>query len=99
MRADVRVNEIASGVEIGTTYEQIDRAGDVAMETKLQRLFDLMDDSEEKQAAAEVYATWLKSERNEEVHVRGAVSEHVTLLRDNNDFWLSDGCGPDGRAA
>jgi hypothetical protein len=93
------MDEIVSVAAIATDYAAVDRAGDLEIEAAFQRLYQLVDSEEEKDAVARAYAVHQRAERREDLAVRGSVDESVNTLRTNNDFWLADGCGPDGRAA
>lgn len=94
-----RFDEIGATTDIGTTYAAVDRAGDLEMEDQFKRLFVVADDDEERSAVVAAYMAWDRTERREGVAVESSVEDAVALLRTNNDFWLADGCGPDGRAA
>lgn len=93
-RAERRMDEIVVVAEVHAKYEKADRDGDLRVESLIQKVHDLADDKEERKAAAQLLAAWWRSEKDE-----GAVRQAVVVLRDNNGFWLADGCGPDGRAA
>jgi hypothetical protein len=98
-RAEVRLDEIVAVTSIGTTYEAVDRAGDLEIETHFRRLYELVDSEDEKEAVARAFAVHMAAERREDFAVRGSVDEASATLKANNPFWLADGCGPDGRAA
>lgn len=97
--AELRVDEIGSVTDIERDYHAVDRAGDLAIESKFSELYQLVDGEAEKAAVARAFQVWQQSEKQEDFAVTGAVDEAATVLRNNNDFWLADGCGPDGRAA
>jgi hypothetical protein len=98
-KAERRLDEIVKVADIADDYGSVDRRGDLAIETHFGRLYQLVSSAEEKQAVAAAYVTWQKCEQAEDEAVIGSVGESVYLLKANNDFWLDDGCGPDGRAA
>lgn len=95
MRAERRMDEIVSVASVATTYESVDRAGDLEIEDRFKELYNLVDSEEEKQAVARAFAVHQRAERAEDLAVRGSVDEAVDLLRSNNDFWLGSFV-PDG---
>ena len=86
--AGKRIDEIGAVTDIAPTYQAVDRAGDLAIESKFQELYCLVDTEEEKQAIAAAFAVWQRTERAEDLAVTGAVNEAADVLRGNNDFWL-----------
>lgn len=98
-RVERRADEIALVAEVETDYQRADRAGDLQIEGHFQALYQLVDSEAEKEAVARAFAVWQRTERAEEQVVSGSVDEATQLLRENNPYWLHDGCGPDGQAA
>lgn len=98
-RAERRLDEQVAVHDIRTEYEKIDRAGDNRMETHFRAMWALADDEEERDAIARAFADWGKGEQLEGMAVEQAVQVAIDTLKANNNFWLADGCGPDGRAA
>lgn len=98
-RAETRLDEIVSVGAIGTDYQTEDRRGDLEVESRFLELYQLVDSKEEKDAVARAFAVWTRSEKAEERVVMASVGGSVNLLRENNNLWLHDGCGPDGSAA
>ena len=87
-RVEKRVDEIAVVAEVHTDYTKADRAGDLAIEAKFQELYQLVDTEAEKEAVAKAFATWQRTEQREDLAVSTSVGGAVSLLRDNNDYWL-----------
>jgi hypothetical protein len=98
-RTEVRLEEIVKVAGIADTYSEADRRGDLAIETHFARLYQLVDTDAERDAVVAAYRVWAKSEQIEDLAVTGSVEESVGMLKVNNNLWLDDGCGPDGRAA
>ena len=98
-RAELRLDEIVKVAGIADDYNEIDRAGDLTLETHFGKLWQAAETEEMRTLVARTFAAWTRDEQAEERVVRESVDCSVTLLKTNNDFWLADGCGPDGRAA
>lgn len=98
-KAEARVEEIVAVAGIETEYEAVDTEGDLAVEAQLGRLFQVLDSEAERAEAARLFVIWQSSERIEDSTVHEVVGGTVEFIKSNNDLFLSDGCGPKGRAA
>ena len=98
-RAELRLDEIVSVAGIADQYAAADRAGDLDVEAHFGRLWRAAETEEMRTLIVQAFAAWTKDEQIEELAVRDAVGDSVALLKTNNDTWLTDGCGPSGRAA
>jgi inosine/xanthosine triphosphate pyrophosphatase family protein len=87
-RAEVRMDEIMAVASIGTTYESVDRAGDLEIEGHFRRLYELVDSEDEREAVARAFAVHMAAERREDFAVRGSVDEASATMKANNGFWL-----------
>ena len=87
-RVERRADEIAIVAEVETDYQRADRAGDLQIEGHFQALYQLVDTEAEKEAVARAFAVWQRTERAEEQVVSGSVDEAVTLLKEQNGYWL-----------
>lgn len=98
-RVERRSDEIAVVCEVESDYQRADRIGDLQMESWFQRSYQSAPDEEWRSTILEGFLLWQGTERSEERAVTGSVGDAVRFLRENNPYWLADGCGPDGRAA
>lgn len=73
--AERRVDEIGAVTDIERDYHAVDRAGDLAIESKFSELYQLVDTEDEKRAVATAFSIWQRSERQEDVAVTGAVGD------------------------
>lgn len=94
-----RLEEIGAVMDIAKVYADIDREGDLVMETHFARIYQLADDEPERDAAVKAFMDWQRTERAEGYAVESSVNEATELLKANNALFLADGCGPNGRAA
>jgi hypothetical protein len=87
-RVERRADEIAAVHEIGTDYTKVDRAGDLEIEGRFQALYQLVDSPAEKQAVADAFRVWQRSEQREDMAVGRGVDTAAGVLKANNPFWL-----------
>lgn len=90
-RAELRLSEIIKVAGIADEYEQIDRAGDLAMETWFARAYQAADSEPMRTLIAQGFVVWQRTEQAEEQHVRGDVDDSVEVLKANNPTWLGEG--------
>ena len=99
LRAELRLEEIIKVEGIADDYAAIDRQGDLEMERHFGLLYHAAHSERMRELVVAAFMAWDRSERNEEGVVRGSVNKAGAMLRENNTVFLSDGCGPTGRAA
>ena len=90
-KAEHRMDELVAVESVATDYEREDRKGDLAVESKIQQLYQLMDDPEERQACIALATTWHRSEVVEGLAVRNSVDGALGTMKANNVIWLDDG--------
>jgi hypothetical protein len=95
----LRVEEIGAVTDIEPTYRAVDSAGDLEMASWFKRHYAAQTTEDGREDVAAGFAILQRTERREELAVTTSVEDAADTLRANNPFWLSDGCGPDGRAA
>lgn len=88
--AEVRLSEIVKVAGIADEYQQIDRAGDLQMESWFALAYQSMPTDELRGLIARGFVTWQRTEQAEETHVRGDVDASVDLLKGNNNVWLGE---------
>lgn len=88
--AEIRLGEIVSVADITPTYEAIDRAGDLAMESWFAQAYQSATDEDMRALIAQGFVIWQRTERAEEQHVRSGVGDSVDLLKANNRTWLGE---------
>jgi hypothetical protein len=93
-RAELRLEELLKVEGIADEYEAIDRQGDLQMERRFATLYALVDSEAEKEAVAAAFATWMRTERDEEAVLRGSVGGAMTFLKDNNHVWIDGAAVP-----
>jgi hypothetical protein len=96
IRAELRLEEIIKVAGIVDTYEAVDRHGDLAVETAFARCYQLVDSDEEKAAIADAFVVWQRSERAEDLAVRGETDEAVSLLKRHNPVFVEGQYVPSG---
>ena len=96
IRAEVRLDEIVKVAGIADEYEQIDRRGDLDIETHFGRLWNAADTEQMRDLIARTFAAWQKDEQAEERVVRASVGESVDTLKANNGFWIEGAAVPGG---
>lgn len=97
IRAEVRLDEIVKVAGIADEYEQVDRAGDLDIETHFGRLWQAADTENLRDLVARTFAAWMRDEAEEERVVRASVGDSVDTLKLNNPFWI-DGQPAEGAA-
>lgn len=88
--AGKRVDEIGAVTDIEKHYRAADSAGDLEMEDQFRALYGLADDEDERSAVTHAFAVWMRAERREELALTDAVTDAVTVLKRNNDYWLAE---------
>lgn len=86
-----RVDEIATVAEVETDYRRVDRVGDLQMESWFQRHYAAQKDEAGRSDVTEGFLLWQRTERAEESEVSESVNGSLTLMRENNPFWLGEG--------
>lgn len=87
-RAETRLDEIVKVAGIADDYNEIDRAGDLDLETHFGKLWQAAETEEMRTLVARTFAAWQRDEQAEERIVHQSVGGSVQLLKQNNDFWL-----------
>lgn len=95
-RAELRLEELLKVEGIADEYERVDRKGDLRIESHFASLYALVDSVEEKEAVAAAFATWMKSEAEEEAVLRGSVTDASGYMKRNNPTWIDGAAVPDG---
>lgn len=107
-RAEARIEEritIDGYDELFSRWDAADRKGDLRIESGFQRLYAHLKgraDAEGLDMIADLYQWWIADERREESVVTATKDHKAFQLvqhKSHNDLFLSDGCGPSGRAA
>jgi hypothetical protein len=99
LRAELRLEEIIKVEGIADDYATVDRSGDLEMERHFGIMYHAAHSERMRELIVAAFLSWEKTERNEERVVRRSVDGTALMLRENNDVFLADGCGPTGRAA
>lgn len=95
-RAELRLEELIKVDGIADDYALSDRHGDLAMERRFATLYALVDTEAEKEAVAAAFATWMKTERDEEASVVGSVKSTRSFMADNNPAFIDGAFVPGG---
>lgn len=108
-RAALRLEEVFKVQGIADELDTRDRPRNIDVETAFAVAFQTCDSEPEREAVVAAYMKWdadEKAERADRHEVGGSAA--AMLIRDNPVFierervpaaWLTDGCGPTGRAA
>lgn len=99
LRAELRLEELIKVEGIADDYATVDRRGDLEMERHFGILYHAAPSERFRELVVAAFMAWDRTERNEENVVTTSVDEAGALMRENNDVFLADGCGPTGRAA
>ena len=97
--AEARLEELIKIGGIPEEYDRLDRPGNLAVETAFARCYQLVDSDDEREAVVKAFVTWQSDERHERKVVRDVTADALDFVKGQNDRWLTDGCGPSGRAA
>lgn len=106
--AEIRVDEqilIEDYDELFGAWDAADRKGDLRIESGFQRLYGYLKNSGDREALdliADLYQSWMADEKVEERVVgdtKAHNSRHLVIHKANTPVFMSDGCGPSGRAA
>lgn len=95
-RAELRLSEIVKTSGIADDYANIDRAGDLDIETHFARLYQQAPSEEFRTLVTRAFMAWQSDERAEEEAVYGSVGATVQFLKTNNDVWLNGARVPAG---
>lgn len=87
-RAELRLEELLKVDGIADEYAEVDRRGDLAIETQFAKLYQLVDTEHEREAVVAAFMVWQADEAEEERIVRGSVEEAGSVMRRNNGVWL-----------
>ena len=87
-RAECRLDEIVKTAGIADDYMDIDRRGDLDIETHFGRMWNAATTEEMRTLIARTFAAWQRDERAEEDAVRESVGGAVSLLKANNDLFI-----------
>lgn len=88
-RAELRLEEIIKVAGIADAYEEIDRHGDLNIETSFARLYQATADEHLRNLIVQTFVAWQNDERAEEACVRGDVDGAVQLLKNNNPAFIA----------
>ncbi len=94
--AETRLDEIVKVAGIADDYLEIDRAGDLNIETHFGRLWQAAESDQMRTLIARTFAAYQRDEQAEERVVHEAVGDAVHLLKVNNDYWLDGSAVPAG---
>lgn len=106
--AEIRVDEqllIEQYDDIFGQWDAADRLGDLNIEGAFQRLYGHLKSENDLEAMGlltDIYTQWQRDERAEErtlFDAKDHQDRHLAVHRANTSTFLSDGCGPEGRAA
>lgn len=98
-KAEQRLEELVKIAGIPDEYERRGRSSDLAVETAFATCYQLVNTEDERAAVVRAFQLWQRDEKHEKGIVRDLTDESVQFLKDGNDLFLNDGCGPTGRAA
>ena len=96
IRAEVRLDEIVKVAGIADEYDEVDRRGDLDIETHFGRLWQAAETELMRDLIARTFAAWMRDEAEEERIVRAGVDGAVDTLKVNNGFWIEGAAVPSG---
>ena len=96
LRAERRLDEIVKTAGIADDYMDIDRRGDLDIETHFGRMWHAAPNEEMRTLVARAFAAWQKDEQAEEEAIRQSVGGAVALLKRNNPYFIEGQFVPAG---
>lgn len=94
--AELRLEEIVKVSGIADTYEQIDRQGDLRIETAFARIYQMADSKQLREAVLDAFVAWQDDEKQEEAIVRGQTDGAVAMMKRHNPAFIEGVWVPDG---
>lgn len=95
-RAELRLEEIVKVAGIEDSYLDIDRDGDLHIETAFGRLYQACETEQMRSLVARTFAIWQKDEAAEEAVVKGEVGSAVSMMKRHNPAYIDGAFVPDG---
>ena len=95
-RAELRLEEIVKVSGIADSYMDIDREGDLNIETQFARLYQSATDDLMRSLIVQTFVAWQRDEAAEEAIVRGEVGESVQMLKTHNPTFIDGAAVPAG---
>ena len=95
-RAELRLEEIVKVSGIADSYMDIDREGDLNIETQFARLYQSADSDLMRSMIVQTFVAWQRDEAQEEAIVNGEVRESVDLLKFHNPTFIDGAAVPAG---
>ena len=96
LRAELRLEELIKVGGIADHYEQVNRKGNLEVETAFARVMHLVDTEDEKRAVVAAYMAWLKDEKLEQRTVRDDTDDALLAMKGNNPTFIDGAYVPGG---